>query len=117
MATRKIGDTGARQLRGAGLTVGRGSASVAWSMTNDERVKKGAVHVEAAAEPGNGFIGAMVYGAWPWSGSSSMSTVCGAGDRDPSPNPGWVTEGVADYIRWASYEKKPTGRPLPHSNS
>lgn len=25
----------------------------------------------------------------------------------PSPNPGWVTEGIADYLRWAIYEGKP----------
>lgn len=25
----------------------------------------------------------------------------------PSPDPGWVTEGVADYLRWAIYEAKP----------
>ncbi len=25
----------------------------------------------------------------------------------PSKNPGWVTEGIADYIRWAIYEGKP----------
>ena len=25
----------------------------------------------------------------------------------PSPHPGWLTEGVADYIRWAIYEGKP----------
>ncbi len=25
----------------------------------------------------------------------------------PSPHPGWVTEGIADYIRWAIYEGKP----------
>lgn len=32
----------------------------------------------------------------------------------PSPNPGWVTEGIADYIRWAIYEGKPlTWFPVP----
>jgi len=25
----------------------------------------------------------------------------------PNFEPGWVTEGIADYIRWAHYEKKP----------
>lgn len=25
----------------------------------------------------------------------------------PDPNPGWITEGVADYIRWVVYEAKP----------
>jgi len=25
----------------------------------------------------------------------------------PNYNPGWVTEGIADYIRWAIYEEKP----------
>ena len=25
----------------------------------------------------------------------------------PDPNPGWVTEGIADYLRWAIYEGKP----------
>lgn len=27
--------------------------------------------------------------------------------RYPSPQPGWVTEGIADYMRWAIYEGKP----------
>ena len=25
------------------------------------------------------------------------------------PNPGWLVEGIADYIRWFKYEPKPTG--------
>lgn len=25
----------------------------------------------------------------------------------PSPKPWWITEGIADYLRWAIYEKKP----------
>lgn len=25
----------------------------------------------------------------------------------PDPNPGWITEGVADYIRWVVYQAKP----------
>ena len=25
----------------------------------------------------------------------------------PSPHPGWVTEGIADYLRWAIFEGKP----------
>lgn len=29
--------------------------------------------------------------------------------RYPSPQPGWVTEGIADYMRWAIYEGKPLG--------
>jgi hypothetical protein len=34
--------------------------------------------------------------------------------RYPSPNPGWITEGIADYIRWALYERKPlTWFPVP----
>lgn len=27
--------------------------------------------------------------------------------RYPSPRPSWVTEGIADYVRWAIYEGKP----------
>jgi hypothetical protein len=27
--------------------------------------------------------------------------------RYPSPQPGWVTEGIADYMRWAIFEGKP----------
>lgn len=27
--------------------------------------------------------------------------------RYPSPHPGWVTEGIADYLRWAIFEGKP----------
>ncbi len=27
----------------------------------------------------------------------------------PRSNPGWVTEGIADYLRWAIYEGKPQG--------
>jgi hypothetical protein len=25
----------------------------------------------------------------------------------PKPHPGWITEGIADYVRWAIYEGKP----------
>lgn len=28
----------------------------------------------------------------------------------PEYEPGWITEGIADYIRWAVYEKKPADR-------
>ena len=31
------------------------------------------------------------------------------GVRGGSPNPGWLVEGVADYIRWFKYEPQPTG--------
>lgn len=32
----------------------------------------------------------------------------------PNPQPLWITEGIADYIRWAIYEKKPQHSfPLP----
>ena len=27
--------------------------------------------------------------------------------RYPKPQPWWITEGIADYIRWAIYEGKP----------
>jgi len=27
--------------------------------------------------------------------------------RYPDPDPGWITEGIADYLRWAIYEGKP----------
>ncbi len=29
--------------------------------------------------------------------------------RRGTPNPGWLVEGIADYIRWFKYEPKPTG--------
>lgn len=36
----------------------------------------------------------------------------------PSPDPGWVTEGIADYIRWAIYEGKPLAWfPVPQTPS
>jgi hypothetical protein len=32
----------------------------------------------------------------------------------PNPNPGWLTEGIADYIRWAIYEGQPLEKfPVP----
>jgi len=41
------------------------------------------------------------------------------GVRGGSPNPGWLVEGVADYIRWFKFEPRPTGtrpRDLDHAN-
>jgi hypothetical protein len=29
--------------------------------------------------------------------------------RGGTRNPGWLVEGIADYIRWFKYEPKPTG--------
>ena len=31
------------------------------------------------------------------------------GGRGEAPNPSWLVEGMADYIRWFKYEPKPTG--------
>lgn len=36
--------------------------------------------------------------------------------RYPKPEPGWITEGIADYIRWAVYEGKSAAWfPVPHA--
>ena len=38
--------------------------------------------------------------------------------RYPKPEPGWITEGIADYIRWAIYEGKPPAWfPAPHTTN
>ena len=37
----------------------------------------------------------------------TIHELCHVVQSYPNGNPLWVTEGIADYVRWAIYEKKP----------
>lgn len=37
-------------------------------------------------------------------------------NRRPSPTPGWVTEGIADYVRWFLYEPQSKGAEITRGN-
>jgi len=39
-----------------------------------------------------------------------------ATNRRPSPTPGWVTEGIADYVRWFLYEPESRGAEISRRN-